>query len=99
MASITYNAKKNAVTIVYDDLFGRISEEDATVQALDAVFDYFLSNGLSFAEHCEYKTFGKTFRISLVKDNCIPVEHEEKSFENEVWKEFYSGGKLLKNLE
>jgi hypothetical protein len=99
MASITYNAKKDAITIVCDDNFGRISEENVTVQALDAVFDYFMSNGLSFAEHCEYKSFGKTFRVSLVKDNCNPLSHEEKDFENEVWKEFYSGGKLLKNLE
>lgn len=88
MASITYNAKKNAVTIVYDDSIGRISEEDATVQALDAVFDYFLSNGLSFAEYCEYNAFGKTFKVSLVKD---ARDHEEKSLENELLEEFYSG--------
>lgn len=93
MASITYNAKKDAITVVCDDNFGRISEENVTVEALDAVFDYFLSNGLSFAEHCEYKTLGKTFRVSLVKNAC---KHEENNFENELWEEFYSGTKLLK---
>ena len=96
MASITYNAKKNTITVVYDDNFGRVSEENVTVQALDAAFDYFMSNGLSFAEHCEYSAFGKTFRVSLVKD---ARDNGEKSFENELWEEFYSGTKLLKNLK
>lgn len=96
MASITYNAKKNAITVVCDDNFGRVSEENVTVEALDAVFDYFLSNGLSFAEHCEYNAFRKTFRVSLVKDT---RNHEEKSFENELWEEFYSGTKSLRNLK
>lgn len=85
MASITYNAKKDAITVVCDDNFGRVSEEDITVEALDAVFDYFLSNGLSFAEHCEYKTLGKTFRVSLVKNTC---GHEKiKEWINDFTKE------------
>ena len=67
MTSVTYNAKKDAITVVYDDNFGRVREEDVTVQALDAVFDYFMSKGLSFAEHCEYTAFGRTYRVSLVK--------------------------------
>ena len=66
MTSVTYNVNKDAIIVSYDDNFGRVREEDVTVQALDAVFDYFMSKGLDFAEHCEIMRKGKRFRISLV---------------------------------